>query len=272
VLTPQNRAEVLPRFFHQSKQEAKAIAAELLPDPNPPRRTVVTRVEAHRTNAAPAPEETASQTVLLDEPRGLDESTNSAAEDWKAPRVLMPEPIALERPRSVRAEPLTATETRLHLTVSPEFLEKLEAARLALSHARPGATVEDVLTAGLDLVLAKDAKRKALVKSPRTTEASTIPATEPERNPDHIPAAVRREVWARDEGKCQWPLDGGGVCGSRLRTELDHIKLKCKGGRPTVENIRVLCELHNQLAAREQLGNEVMDAYARNPRQAALFD
>jgi hypothetical protein len=31
VLTPENRAEVLPRFFHRSKQEAAAIAAELCP-------------------------------------------------------------------------------------------------------------------------------------------------------------------------------------------------------------------------------------------------
>jgi hypothetical protein len=31
VLTPENRAEVLPRFFHVSKREAKEVTAELLP-------------------------------------------------------------------------------------------------------------------------------------------------------------------------------------------------------------------------------------------------
>src|ERR671926_845537 len=54
VLTPENRDEVLPRFFHASKAGAKAVSAELQPDLAPPRRDVVTplpttALEAHRT-------------------------------------------------------------------------------------------------------------------------------------------------------------------------------------------------------------------------------
>jgi len=43
VITPENRGEVLPRFFHTSKQEAKAVAAELRPSEAPPHRDVVTQ-------------------------------------------------------------------------------------------------------------------------------------------------------------------------------------------------------------------------------------
>ena len=39
---------------------------------------------------------------------------------------------------------------RLHVTVSRRFLEKLEAARDALSHSHPGADVEAILEAGLE--------------------------------------------------------------------------------------------------------------------------
>src|SRR5918911_38634 len=46
VLTPENRDEVLPRFFHASKTEAKAVSAELQPESAPPRRDVVTHVRA----------------------------------------------------------------------------------------------------------------------------------------------------------------------------------------------------------------------------------
>ncbi len=120
VLTPANRAEVLPRFFHRSGLEAKAIVAELAPAPNPATRTVVT-VTAGRTSPSAAPR--AGDSSSRGEPRGPDESTIDRSE-----------PPAVQSARSVRAEPLTPTETRLHLTVSPEFLEKLEAARLALSH------------------------------------------------------------------------------------------------------------------------------------------
>jgi hypothetical protein len=164
-------------------------------------------------------------------------------------------------------EPLTATESRLHLTVSRPFLKKLETARLALSHSMPGADAEDLLSAGLDLLLARDAKNKALVEKPRTT-----PATVPDSSdPDHVPAAVRREVWERDGGACQWPLESGGVCGSRLRLQLDHIIPKASGGKSGTWNLRVLCATHNRLAARQKLGHSLMNRYCRDPRKPALL-
>src|SRR5262249_15869177 len=42
VLTPENRHEVLPRFFQRSKREARAVAAALQPATAVPRREVVT--------------------------------------------------------------------------------------------------------------------------------------------------------------------------------------------------------------------------------------
>jgi 5-methylcytosine-specific restriction endonuclease McrA len=65
-------------------------------------------------------------------------------------------------------------------------------------------------------------------------------------DPDHVPAAVRREVWERDGGCCQWAVDSGGVRGSRLRVQLDHIIPKASGGRSVTWNLRVLCERHNK--------------------------
>ena len=43
VLTPENRSEVLPKFFHLSKAEAKEVAVEIRPEAAP-RRDVVTAV------------------------------------------------------------------------------------------------------------------------------------------------------------------------------------------------------------------------------------
>jgi len=45
VITPENRGEVVARFFHASKKEAKVIAAELRPVEAVPQRDVVTAVE-----------------------------------------------------------------------------------------------------------------------------------------------------------------------------------------------------------------------------------
>jgi hypothetical protein len=52
VITPENRAVVLPRFFHCSKQEAKEISAELAPRPVVPRRDVVTAVRPSASSAS----------------------------------------------------------------------------------------------------------------------------------------------------------------------------------------------------------------------------
>ncbi len=258
VLTPENRAEVLPRFFRRSKQEAAVIAAELCPVASPPARTVVTTVPAPVASASQvgrAPSVGTDQ-VRPDEPRrpeGVSEAPSVAP--------ALPAP---DRPMAV--EPLTASQVRLHLTVPPEFLAKLEAARLALSHSMPGASAVDVLSAGLDLLLERDAKRKGLVERPRPAPPEELA----EPGAAYVPAAVKREVWTRDGGCCQWPISSGGVCGSRVRVQLDHQVPRAAGGRPVAANLRILCARHNLLAARERLGDRLMDRYCRDPRRVEL--
>jgi hypothetical protein len=118
------------------------------------------------------------------------------------------------------------------------------------------------LSAGLDLPLARDAKNKALVEKPRSTlaDAEVAPGS------DHVPAAVEREARKRDGDRCQWPLDSGGICGSRFQIQLDHIIPKARGGRPVIGNLRLLCEPHNKLAAWQKLGHGLMNRYCRDPR------
>jgi hypothetical protein len=252
-LTPENRTVVLPRFFHRSKQEAKFIAAELMPVANPARRTVITVVPANSVNAVAGLPETTPQSVFLGEPARPEEVATSSS------RAALVEPAP-----TLRVEPLTPTETRIHVTVSPAFLEKLEAARLALSHSMPGASEEDVLSAGLDLLLDRAGKRNGLVAKPRP--APVNPPAEP--GAVYIPASVRREVWERDQRCCQWKLKAGGICGSKLRIELDH--LRCRGARPIASELRLLCDWHNKLAARLALGDALMDRHTRDPRQPEL--
>ena len=52
MLTPENRADVLPRFFQLSKQEAKAVSAALRPDEAAPHRVVVTALRAPAVSPA----------------------------------------------------------------------------------------------------------------------------------------------------------------------------------------------------------------------------
>lgn len=248
VLTTENRAAMIPRFFHCSKQEAKAVVAALVPAPAPALHAVVTALPV-ATEAAPAgsPAETPSQAVRPAELAAAPEATI----------VAVPRPPAPPRDEAV---PMTAELSRLHVTVSREFLQKLEAARLALSHSVPNARIEDVLEAGLDLVLSRDAKKKGLVARPRFVVRGDpeSPATGESR---YVAAEIRRAVWTRDRGECQWPLESGGICGSRLRPELDHVRPFAKGGPTSIDNLRVLCGFHNTLAARQEYGDVAVDRY-----------
>jgi len=158
------------------------------------------------------------------------------------------------------------------VTVSKRFLEKLEAERDALSHSHPGADMEALLEAGLDLVIERAAARKGLVKRPRTQRKTPTPslpsaaavesAEVQEPRPRHIPAAVKREVWVRDGGRCQFRLENGELCGSAHRLQFDHVRPVALGGESSVGNLRLACAAHNLLAARRVFGDALMDRYA----------
>ncbi len=248
VLTPENKDDVLPRFFQASKAEAREVTAEIRPEPAPPRRDVVTQV---RTAAGPAL--ALSIPVAPDLRQLVGQPTNPSGESLA--------PAAIASPRTVRdsVEPLTADESRVHVTVSRRFLKKLEAARDALSHSHPDAGIEEILEAGLDLLLERDAKRKGLVKTPRATPP-------PSSDPDYVPAHVRRAVFERDGGRCQYRLASGEICGSTRRVEIDHVTPRAQGGPSTVENCRLACDVHNDRFARRAFGDALMDRFTRNPR------
>jgi hypothetical protein len=272
VLTSENRGEVLPRFFGLSRREAEALAAAIRPVEDPPRRDVVTPVGPARAafpvstqllpelhGPSPTPDERCDAGPPRDPP-----GTSFRPAETPATATPVTRPAAAPAPACEDVKPLDAERARLHVTVSRRFLEKLEAAKDALSHARPGASAEEILEAGLDLLLAETARRKGLVANPRETPR-------PSRTTDAVPAHVRRAVFTRAGGRCEWRLDSGEVCGCTTRLELDHVVPRARGGPSRIENLRVLCRPHNLLAARRAFGDAVMDRYSRNPARAATL-
>jgi len=62
-----------------------------------------------------------------------------------------------------------------------------------------------------------------------------------------IPLSVRREVWTRDKGRCQYVDSGTGrTCNSRFALQLDHIHEFSNGGSHDLANLRLLCANHNR--------------------------
>jgi uncharacterized low-complexity protein len=229
VATRENLADVLPRFYGLSKTEALEVAAELKPRTLVPTRTVATRV---------APTESPAM-----------KGAGASRDDVTDPAKVHPGELWAPRTEVERTlvEPMNATSSRIHITVSREFLALLKKAKAGQAHVQPGASDEEVLKAALESLIEKQAKRKACV-----------------------PAKVKREVVKRDEGKCQWPTHGGGICGATVRLEVDHVVPRGRGGTSTVENCRILCRPHNLQAARQAYGDAHMDLFTRGDSPAGI--
>ena len=157
-------------------------------------------------------------------------------------------------------EPLTAELRRLHVTVPTRLLQKLDRARDALSHSKPGASTAEILEAALDLILDRAAKRRGLVEKPQT---KLRPA-----KPEIVRARVLREVWKRDGGRCQYRLANGEICGSTCRVEAHREARAHGGGHATADDLVLLCDVHHDLVTRQQFGDEWIDRCVRERREA----
>ena len=72
----------------------------------------------------------------------------------------------------------------------------------------------------------------------------------------HIPAAVKREVWQRDQGRCAF-VGTRGRCRETGFLEFHHVQPYAEGGPANVENIQLRCRAHNLYEASLLFGNEV---------------
>jgi 5-methylcytosine-specific restriction endonuclease McrA len=224
VLTGENHAEVLARAEGKSQEDAQLLAVEYQPKPIP--RDVVRALPT-----LPAP--LAAFTVV---PAGT--------------RTSPPPPEVVK--------PLTTELRRLNVTVSADFIAELEQVRAALSHKCPDGDFEQVVREAFKLVLERDRKRKALTDRPRAQSET------PGENDRYVPAAVKRAVWERDQGRCTWPMGDGEVCGSTHRLEFDHELEVALGGKPTIQNVRLLCRSHNLMKAEQHLGRTFMAKFRKD--------
>ena len=105
----------------------------------------------------------------------------------------------------------------------------------------------------LEALLEKEEARKfGKVKTPRGAVRS--------RSRRYVPAAVRREVVARDGARCSFVGEDGRRCEEVGFLEMDHVVPVARGGGATTEGVRVLCRAHNQYEAERVMSREVVEA------------
>jgi 5-methylcytosine-specific restriction endonuclease McrA len=82
----------------------------------------------------------------------------------------------------------------------------------------------------------------------------------------HIPAALKRAVWKRDQGRCTFVDSRGCRCRETGLLEFHHEQSFAKDGPMTLENLALRCRPHNDLAAEQDFGREHMRRKKGQPR------
>jgi 5-methylcytosine-specific restriction endonuclease McrA len=180
--------------------------------------------------------------AILDDAKG---KTRTQLEEMIARRFPRPNAPTVEIP--ARIEPLSATGVLVQMTLSAEGYADLNRAKELLGHCIPDGDTVTVIERALR-TLVEDLEKGRRAKTSRPQESG-----KPSK-PGHIPAATRRDVFARDGEQCTYVDPEGRRCECRTRLELDHIQPRALGGGDDASNLRTRCRPHNLHAAEEIFG------------------
>lgn len=229
-LTTENHQRVLGSARHKTKREVEEIVASLRPQP--PVASSVRKVPAPKTpavdrSAAPFPALTVPE-YTTSEPARVQSASEHA------------------RPR-VEVKPLAPEQYKVQFTVSRETYHKLREAQDLLRHRVGNGDVAEIFGRGLTLLLAELRRTKhAASARPRATSGCAS-------HTRHIPAPVRREVWARDDGQCAF-VGAAGRCTERGFLEYHHVVPFADGGPTSADNLQLRCRAHNAYEAERWFG------------------
>jgi hypothetical protein len=294
-LTSGNVDELVAAATHRSKAEIERLIADRFPRPDlperlaaipPPVATAGAPSAAYwPANTGPASPATAPAIVPSTHPYGPADADNPLNSEPASGSVPLDSPVGAEAggfpvtspasgptgpywpantaapgPRT-RVRPLAPERFGLQVTLDQETYELLQEARALMSHQNPGGEIAPVLKRALQHFVAHLQQRK-FAATARPRSASQRPAPESADGSvaaRHIPAKVKRAVRERDEGRCTFVSDAGKRCGARTLLEFDHAEPVARGGRSTVDNVRLRCRLHNRYEAERVFGVEFME-------------
>jgi hypothetical protein len=219
-LTAANHVELFNAATHKSKREVEQLIARLRPQPDVP--SVVRKLPRI---AAP---------LTLQAPRDVEATTHA---------VLSPPAITFLAPtRPPEIKPLAPERYKVQFTVSQDTHEKFRRVQDLMRHIVPNGDPAVIFDRALTLLLADLLKAKCgAAQRPRHSRAA-------QPRSRHIPAAVKREVWRRDGGRCAFHGEQGRCCETGL-LEFHHVVPYADGGEASAGNIELRCRAHNEYEA-----------------------
>jgi hypothetical protein len=277
LLTTDNAGALLDRATHLTKRQIEELVAELSPRPDvasrirrlPEPRTIGLESAARPRSGCP-PRDAAvvggNDVAELVPGRVVADRTSVSPNHLAVPTVT---PAACSTPtastsRGPAVEPLSPGRYKVQFTASSDLRDKLERLAALMRSEVPdgdlGAILELAVTEKLERL---EARRFGRTASARKSLASTAPATR------HVPAAVRRAVRKRDDGRCRYVDEQGRRCSERHRLEYHHRHPFGMGGSHDLDNISLLCPAHNRRLAEYDYGTMALGRHLTEQTEIA---
>lgn len=165
-------------------------------------------------------------------------------------------------PASSRAviEPLAPTRYRVQFTASAELRDKLERLQTLMRSAPSGGDLAAVIEAAVTEKLERlEARRFGRAKAPR----NAVSGTDTSPRTRQVPAAVKRAVHERDDGRCRYVDALGNRCTARGPVQYHHRVPFGVGGDHAPSNVALLCAGHNRYMAEIDYGREAVGRHRR---------
>ena len=237
-LTEANHVELLSLAAHKSKRKVEELVAELSPRPDLP-ASVRKLAPSGNSVAKPTPASCAISAPVASAAPESARVSSSASLDI-AQELISTTPPARTKPSTVT--PLAPERYSVRVTISREAHDHLRRAQELLRHSIPNGDAALVIERALALLVTDLERRKlAVVGRPAAVRGTTA-------HTRHAPAAVKREVWARDGGQCAF-RGTDGRCQERGFLELHHVIPFADGGDTTPANLQLRCRAHNAYEA-----------------------
>ena len=149
-----------------------------------------------------------------------------------------------------KEKPISEDLTQLTITVDKVTHQKIQKLMALLSNKNKTGD----FTGLLEILVDESLKRH----DPEATERGGIGRHNADGDRSHknhtryIPAPIKRQVYLRDQGRCQYP-----GCNANRYLQYDHIKPFTLGGQSTFQNLQLLCSAHNRFkGAKSMARNE----------------
>ncbi len=263
---PENSGDLIARAWGKTKREIEGIVAHINPQPDVP--DSIRKLPTPRAPEAPAAEPPPLDLFSLPAPASLLALAAPPAPPPEVPAssVAAPvPPVATPEKRRDQVKPLAPNTYKIEFTASDALQEKFKEAQALLRHRRPDGSLAFIVEEALDLLIAKVKKQRFGIGAKprpvpaRKTDADTTPAKKKrKRSTRHTPYRVRRSLAERDGLRCTHVGPDGRRCSETAFLEFDHINGFALTGEHSVEGMRMLCRIHNILAAEQLYGREFM--------------